>query len=223
MWHHLASDLRTVLEMFCWRGERIRGVSRASVYWLRWTGECGCEQVVTRRQRVLEGTHIFADGFGGGEWIRETRRDGLPFNDIAKIRGETGVKEPGPVFYVVKWVENGVYVFKWWTKAFKRVTFCDTRTLCKIHVSGSTNTCWETGILVWLCISYDCFRVAAAQLTRLHGQTYCQALYRRILQTPILGPCPIWWEKINDILSIKLLSVILFPQIEWQSLENFEC
>lgn len=28
--------------------------------------------------------------------------DGLPFNEIAKIRGETGVKQPGPVFYVVK-------------------------------------------------------------------------------------------------------------------------
>ena len=28
--------------------------------------------------------------------------DGLPLNDIAKIRGETGVKQPGPVFYVVK-------------------------------------------------------------------------------------------------------------------------
>lgn len=130
--------------------------------------------------------------WGGGEWIRETKRDGLPFNDIAKIRGATGVQEPGPVFYVVKWVENGVYVFKWWTKAFKRVIFCDTRTLCKIQVSGSTNTCWETGILMCWCISCDCFWVAAAQLTRLHGQTHYQALYRRILQTPILGQCPIW-------------------------------
>lgn len=38
--------------------------------------------------------------------------DGLPFNDIAKIRGETGVKQPGPVLL---WSseENGVYVFKW--------------------------------------------------------------------------------------------------------------
>lgn len=128
----------------------------------------------------------------GGEWIRETRMDGLPFNDIAKSRGETGVKQPGPVFYVVKWVENGVYVFKWWTKAFKRIIFCDLRTLCKIQVSGSTNTCWETVILICLCISYACFWVTMAQLNRLHGQKYYQALYGRILQTPILVQYPIW-------------------------------
>lgn len=52
--------------------------------------------------------------------------DGLPFNDIGKIRGETRLKEPGPVFCVAKGAKNGVYVFKWLKKDLKRVIFCDT-------------------------------------------------------------------------------------------------
>lgn len=57
--------------------------------------------------------------------------DGLPFNDIGKIRGETRLKEPGPVFCVAKGAKNGVYVekrfkHKWLKKDLKRVIFCDT-------------------------------------------------------------------------------------------------
>lgn len=67
-----------VLKMLCWKwivGEKRVSGGQLGIHVVVQMRECGCEQVVKRRWRVLDGTHIFAAGFevgderGRGEWM----------------------------------------------------------------------------------------------------------------------------------------------------------